>query len=180
MKNELYFKYKNIISENIKKKFLYKSVMEIPIINKITINMGFGKFISEKKILETTFDDLTKISGQKPIFTKAKKSISNFKIRKGVIIGCKVTLRNKRMWSFIDKLICVVIPRIRDFRGFSKKSFDKMGNFNLGIKEHIIFPEINYDYINRVKGMDINFNIKSKSLDESIFLLKSINFPIKY
>ncbi|BBA84844.1 50S ribosomal protein L5 [endosymbiont of Pachyrhynchus infernalis] len=177
--NELYKLYKNKIIYEIKDIMNYSSIMQVPKIEKITLNIGIGDAFYNKKLMDNSLKELEKISCQKPIITKSKKSISNFKIRKGYPIGCKVTLRNKIMWIFIYKLINIAIPRIRDFRGLSFKSFDKNGNYNIGIDEQIIFPEIDYNLIDKIKGMDININIKSSSINESFLLLKKLNFPFK-
>lgn len=161
------------------KEFNYRSIMQVPKIQKITLNMGVGKSIHNKKILNNAILNLTTITGQKPIITKAKKSIANFKIRKGYPIGCKVTLRKKKMWNFFEKLVLIAIPRIRDFRGLSLNSFDGFGNYNIGIKEQIIFPEINYDKIDNIRGLDISITTSAKSNKEGIALLKYFNFPFK-
>lgn len=159
--------------------FHYTTVMAVPQIKKITLNMGLGKSISDKKVLNSAINDLTLISGQKPIVTLAKKSIANFKIRQGYPIGCKVTLRGNRKWDFFDKLITIAIPRIRDFRGLSLRSFDGRGNYSLGIREQIIFPEINYDKIDNIRGMDITLTIKARSDIEGKALLSAFNFPFR-
>lgn len=169
--------YKHTITKKLKKEFNYTSVMQVPNINKITLNMGVGLAASDKKILEFAISDLTVISGQKPIITKARKSVASFKIRKNYPIGCKVTLRGKRKWDFLDKLITIVIPRIRDFRGFSKKSFDGFGNYSIGIREQIIFPEIDYNKVDKIRGLDITINTTANSDKEGYALLKAFNFP---
>lgn len=169
--------YKSTITKEFKKKFSYTSVMQVPNINKITLNMGIGSAISDKKHLEFAISDLTLISGQKPIITKARKSVASFKIRKNYPIGCKVTLRGRRKWDFLDKLISIVIPRIRDFRGFSKKSFDGFGNYSIGIREQIIFPEIDYDKVDKIRGLDITITTTAHSDEEGFALLKAFNFP---
>ncbi|WP_233455694.1 50S ribosomal protein L5 [Candidatus Nardonella dryophthoridicola] len=179
IKVKLYNFYKKKIIYKMNEVFNYKSIMQVPNISKIVINIGLGRYISDKKMLDYAYNDLSKISCQKPIFTKAKKSNSNFKIRKGFNIGLKVTLRKRKMWSFIEKMIYVVMPRIRDFRGLSENSFDKFGNYNLGIKEHIIFTDIEYDKIYKIIGMDINISIRSNSINESLYLLKMLKFPFK-
>ncbi|QTM69020.1 50S ribosomal protein L5 [Buchnera aphidicola (Hormaphis cornu)] len=173
----LYDYYRQNIRKDLKKKFGYSSIMQIPNINKITLNMGIGMEVGNKKVLNFAMSDLMLISGQKPIVTRAKKSIASFKIRKDYPIGCKVTLRGKNKWNFLDKLITIVIPRIRDFRGFSKKSFDGFGNYSIGIREHIIFPEINYDKIDKVRGLDISITTTAISDQESFELLKACHFP---
>lgn len=160
-------------------KFHYSTVMAVPKIEKITLNMGVGKSVTNKKILDHAVNDLTQISGQKPVITVAKKSIANFKIRKGYPVGCKVTLRGRRKWDFFDKLITIAIPRIRDFRGMSRKSFDGHGNYSLGIREQIIFPEIDYEKIDSLRGMNITITINSRSDKESEYLLAAFNFPFQ-
>lgn len=176
-------KLKNFFKNDIRKKIMidlnYTSIMQVPIIKKITLNMGIGDSSSDKKILENAASDLKLISGQKAIITKAKKSIAGFKIRKGYPIGCKVTLRNNRMWSFFERFLYIAIPRIRDFRGFSINSFDGQGNYTVGIKEQIIFPEIDYDKIDRIRGLNITITTNSKSNKESITLLRYFNFPFR-
>ncbi|WWO95423.1 MAG: 50S ribosomal protein L5 [Candidatus Dasytiphilus stammeri] len=159
--------------------FKYKTVMQVPNLKKITLNMGVGKAVSDKKHLENAVEDLTAISGQKPLLTRARKSISGFKLRKGNAIGCKVTLRGERMWDFFQRLISIVIPRIRDFRGFSIKSFDGYGNYSIGIKEQIIFPEIIYDKIDQIRGLDITITTTAKSDKEAYYLLTAFNFPFR-
>ncbi|VFP88700.1 50S ribosomal protein L5 [Buchnera aphidicola (Cinara piceae)] len=159
--------------------FHYSTVMAVPKIKKITLNMGVGKSVTDKKILDYAVNDLTQISGQKPIITVAKKSIANFKIRKGYPVGCKVTLRGRRKWDFFDKLITIAIPRIRDFRGMSRKSFDGQGNYSLGIREQIIFPEINYEKIDSIRGMNITITTNAKSNLEAESLLSAFNFPFQ-
>lgn len=173
----LYNHYKKNIIKKLIIKFNYTSIMEVPTLKKITLNMGIGKATNNQKILENALTNLTLISGQKPYITKSKKSISGFKIRQGQNIGCKVTLRKKRMWEFFERLIFISIPRIRDFRGLSLKSFDGFGNYNIGIKEQIIFPEINYDKIDNIRGLDIAITTTAKSNKEGIALLKEFNFP---
>ena len=153
--------------------------MEVPHIVKITINVGLGEAVKDKKVIEQAIGDIEKISGQKPIVTKAKKSIAAFSLREGMPIGCKVTLRKDKMYEFLDRLISVAIPRIRDFRGFSKKSFDGRGNYNLGIKEQIIFPEIDYEKIDSIRGLDISITTSAKNDDEARLLLEEFNFPFR-
>ena len=157
----------------------YKSSMEVPHIVKITINVGLGEAVKDKKVIEQAIGDIEKISGQKPIVTKAKKSIAAFSLREGMPIGCKVTLRKDKMYEFLDRLISVAIPRIRDFRGFSKKSFDGRGNYTLGIKEQIIFPEIDYEKIDSIRGLDISITTSAKNDDEARLLLEEFNFPFR-
>ncbi|MCV2499944.1 MAG: 50S ribosomal protein L5 [Candidatus Lightella neohaematopini] len=175
--SNLYKLYKNKISYNLFNELHCKSIMQVPKIDKITINMGVGKSVNDKKILNNAISDLTLISGQKPVITKAKKSISNFKIRAGYPIGCKVTLRKHRMWDFVEKLLYIAIPRIRDFRGLSTRSFDGMGNYNMGIKEQIIFPEIDYNKIDQIRGLDISITTNTKSDKNSYKLLVYLGFP---
>lgn len=169
-----YFEY---VVPNLMKTFNYKNIMEIPKLEKISLNIGVGKATQNPKLIESAIKDLTTISGQKAVPTKAKMSISNFKLRKGNPIGCRVTLRGNIMYEFFDKLIAIAIPRIRDFRGFSDKSFDGRGNFNLGIKEQIIFPEINYDDVEMIMGMDIAIVTNAKTDKEAYELLKEFGFP---
>jgi large subunit ribosomal protein L5 len=157
----------------------YSSVMQVPKIDKITLNMGVGGASSDKKVLDNAVLDLTAISGQKPLITKARKSVAGFKIRQGYPIGCKVTLRKKRKWDFFERLIVIAIPRIRDFRGLSTNAFDGNGNYSLGIREQIIFPEIDYDKIDRVRGLDITITTTAKSNHEARLLLSSFNFPFR-
>lgn len=167
------------IGQDLKKQFQYKNDMQVPRITKITLNMGVGETVEDKKVLEAALADMTKISGQKPITTYAKKSIAGFKIREGWPVGCKVTLRRGRMYHFLDRLISIAIPRIRDFRGFSIKSFDGRGNYSLGISEQIIFPEIDYDKIDKIRGMDITITTNAKTDEEAKALLSAFNFPFK-
>jgi large subunit ribosomal protein L5 len=162
------------------KEFSYKSIMEVPKVVKITINIGLGEATTDKKIIDHAVTDLKKITGQKPIITTARKSIATFKVREGYPIGCMVTLRGGRMYDFLERLVSIAIPRIRDFRGISSKSFDGRGNFNLGIKEQIIFPEIEYDKIDALRGMNISITTTAKSDEEARSLLKAFNFPFKH
>jgi large subunit ribosomal protein L5 len=157
----------------------YQSVMQVPRIQKITINMGLGEALSDKKVIEHAVKDMTAISGQKPVVTVARKSIAGFKIRDGYPIGAKVTLRRERMYEFLDRLVAVAIPRIRDFRGISPKSFDGRGNYSMGVKEQIIFPEVDYDKIDAVRGMDITITTSAGSDAEALSLLKKFNFPFR-
>ena len=159
--------------------FKYKSSMEVPRLKKITLNMGLGDAVNDKKILETSTEELTRISGQKAILTYAKKSIANFKLREKMPIGCKVTLRKEKMYDFFEKLIKISLPRVRDFRGLSQKSFDGRGNYTIGIKEHIIFPEIDFDRIDKIKGLDITITTTAKNDQEALELFKQFNFPFK-
>ncbi len=171
--------YKEKIVPALKEQFSYKSVMEVPKITKITLNMGVGGAVTDKKVLQSALADMEKIAGQKPVVTLARKSIAGFKIRDDMPIGCKVTLRRDRMYEFLDRLINISIPRIRDFRGMSPKSFDGIGNYSMGVKEQIIFPEIDYDKIDVLRGMDICITTTAKSDDEGRALLKLFNFPFK-
>ncbi len=168
----------NLISQ-LQKDFNYTSVMEVPRITKIVLNMGVGEALADKKILTHAIDDMTRISGQKPVPTLASKSIAGFKIREGMPIGCKVTLRRDRMYDFLQRLITIAIPRIRDFRGFSLKAFDGRGNYSLGIKEQIVFPEIEYDKIDTIRGMDITIATSARTNKEGIALLKAFGFPFR-
>jgi large subunit ribosomal protein L5 len=161
------------------KKFGYKNVMQVPKLEKIVINMGVGEARENAKVLESAVKDLTEISGQKPVITKAKKSVANFKIREGMAIGCKVTLRGERMYEFADRLINLALPRVRDFRGVSADSFDGRGNYALGIKEQIIFPEIEYDKVDKVRGMDVIFVTTAKTDEEARELLRLFGMPFK-
>ena len=161
------------------KQFGYKSVMEVPRIQKIVLNMGVGEAIGDKKLLENAAGDMQKVSGQKPVITKAKKAIAGFKIREGYPIGCMVTLRQERMYEFLDRLISVALPRVRDFRGVSGKSFDGRGNYNMGVKEQIIFPEIEYDKIDAIRGLNISITTSAKNDDECKALLSAFRFPFK-
>ena len=171
--------YKDSVVKQLQEQFGYKSVMEVPRITKITLNMGVGEALADKKVMEHAVSDMTKISGQKPIVTKARKSIAGFKVREGWPIGCKVTLRRERMYEFLDRLISVAIPRVRDFRGLSPKSFDGRGNYSMGVKEQIIFPEVDYDKIDALRGMDITITTTAKNDEEGRALLAAFNFPIK-
>src|SRR5258705_1913784 len=161
------------------KQFGYKSVMEVPRIDKIVLNMGVGEAVADKKVLENAAADMQKISGQKPVITKARKAISVFKIREGYPIGCMVTLRQGRMYEFLDRLISVALPRVRDFRGVSGRSFDGRGNFNMGVKEQIIFPEIEYDKIDAIRGMNITINTSARTDAEAKALLAAFRFPFR-
>lgn len=171
--------YRQEIVPQLMKKFNYKNIMQVPKLYKITVNIGVGKASQDPKLLEDAVRDLTMITGQKPSIRKAKKAISNFKLRQGMAIGCMVTLRGARMYEFFDRLINIALPRVRDFRGLSDKSFDGRGNYSLGIKEHIIFPEINVDKVNRVYGMDITIVTTAKTDAEAYDLLKSFGFPFR-
>jgi len=169
---------KNVVPD-LMKKFGYKSLMQVPRLQKITINMGVGETTADKKILDNAVADLTKISGQRPVVTVAKKSIATFKVRKGYPIGCMVTLRGQRMFEFLDRLVTVAIPRIRDFRGISSRAFDGRGNYSLGVKEQIIFPEIDYDKIDALRGLNISITTTAKTDDEARALLAAFRFPFK-
>jgi large subunit ribosomal protein L5 len=171
--------YKEKILPALVKQFSYKSVMQAPRIVKITLNMGVGGAVADKKVLQSAVSDMEKISGQKPVVTHARKSIAGFKIRDDMPIGCKVTLRSDRMYEFLDRLISISIPRIRDFRGLSSKSFDGRGNYSMGVKEQIIFPEIDYDKIDVIRGMDITITTTAKTNEEGLALLKLFDFPFK-
>lgn len=171
--------YSEKIVSQLQKDFNYSSVMEVPRITKIVLNMGVGEALADKKILTHALDDMTRISGQKPVSTIATKSIAGFKIREGMPIGCKVTLRRDRMYDFLQRLIMIAIPRIRDFRGFSVKSFDGRGNYSLGIKEQIVFPEIEYDKIDTIRGLDIIIVTNAKTNKEGLALLKAFGFPFR-
>ena len=169
--------YKSEVMPGLIKEFSYKSVMEVPRITKIVLNMGVGEAVADKKVLDHALGDMTLIAGQKPIITKAKKSIAGFKIRDGYPIGCKVTLRGPRMYEFLDRLVNIAIPRIRDFRGLNPNSFDGNGNYSMGIKEQIIFPEINYDKIDKVRGLNITICTTAKNNNDALELLKCFNMP---
>ncbi|MFV1992525.1 MAG: 50S ribosomal protein L5 [Acidiferrobacterales bacterium] len=171
--------YKKEIVPALQKKLGVKSVMEVPAITKITINMGVGEAMSDKKLINHAVNDMIKIAGQKPVVTLARKSVAAFKVREGWPIGCKVTLRRERMYEFFDRLVSIAIPRIRDFRGLPAKSFDGRGNYTMGVKEQIIFPEIDYDKIDRIRGMDIVITTSAKTDDEGRALLQAFNFPIR-
>jgi large subunit ribosomal protein L5 len=172
--------YRKVVVPELTKKFGYKSVMEVPRITKIVVNMGVGEAVGDKKIMENAVGDLQRIAGQKPLVTKARTSIATFKIRKGYPIGCKVTLRGERMYEFLDRLVSVAIPRIRDFRGISARAFDGQGNFNLGVKEQIIFPEIEYDKIDALRGMNITIATTAKTDEEARGLLTAFSFPFRH
>jgi len=171
--------YQKSIVPDLMTKFGYTSTMQVPRIEKITLNMGVGEAVADKKILDNAVGDLTKIAGQKPVTTKARKSIATYKIRKDYPIGCMVTLRGRRMYEFLDRLISISIPRVRDFRGISNRAFDGRGNYNLGVKEQIIFPEIEYDKIDAVRGMNISITTSAKTDDEARALLQAFRFPLR-
>ena len=177
--NRLDQKYRETIVPALMKKFEYKSVMEVPCIDKVVINMGVGDAIANSKALDDAVAELAAITGQAPVITRAKKSIANFKVREGMPIGCKVTLRREKMYDFLDKLMNISLPRVRDFRGVSDTSFDGRGNYTLGIKEQIIFPEIDYDKVNKVRGMDIVIVTTAKTNEEARALLAEMGMPFK-
>ncbi|WP_424947820.1 50S ribosomal protein L5 [Candidatus Spongiihabitans sp.] len=172
-------KYKTEVAPQLQQAFAFKSAMEIPRITKITLNMGLGEAVANKNVLQSAASELAKITGQKPVITKARKSEAVFKIRAGWPIGAKVTLRRRRMYEFLDRLISVAIPRIRDFRGLSNKSFDGRGNYSFGIKEQIVFPEIDYDNVDAFRGMDICITTSAKNDEQASALLRAFNFPMK-
>ncbi len=171
--------YKENVIKQLTEQFGYKSAMQVPRITKVTLNMGLGEAVADKKIIEHAVSDMEKIAGQKPVVNLARKSVANFKVREGWPVGCKVTLRRDRMYEFLDRLISISIPRIRDFRGFSAKSFDGRGNYSLGIKEQIIFPEIDYDKIDTLRGMDITITTTADTDEEGRALLTAFNFPLR-
>ncbi|WP_017381508.1 50S ribosomal protein L5 [Paenisporosarcina sp. TG-14] len=177
--NRLKEKFLKEVSPALMSKFEYKSVMQVPQVNKIVINMGVGDAVQNTKALDAAVEELTTITGQKPVVTKAKKSIAGFRLREGMPIGCKVTLRGERMYEFLDKLIAISLPRVRDFRGVSKKAFDGRGNYTLGIKEQLIFPEIDYDKVNKVRGMDIVIVTTANSDEEARELLTQFGMPFQ-
>jgi len=179
MSTRLQEHYKNTVVVNLMKQFGYKSVMEVPRITKITLNMGLGEAVNDKKVIEHAVGDLTKVAGQKPVVTKARKAIAGFKIRQGYPIGTMVTLRGTRMYEFLDRFITVSLPRVRDFRGISGKAFDGRGNYNIGVKEQIIFPEIEYDKIDALRGLNISITTTAKSDEEAKALLAAFKFPFR-
>ena len=172
-------KYTEEIKSSLQKKLGHSNVMEVPKIKKITLNMGVGEAAQDKKTIEKAVADLEKLSGQKALVTRARKSVASFKIREGMPIGAKVTLRSERMYEFLDRLINIALPRVRDFRGLNRKSFDGNGNYSLGIKEQIVFPEIDYDKVDKIRGLDITITTTAKNDEEGLALLKEFNFPIK-
>lgn len=172
-------RYRDEIAPALKEELGLRNVMEVPRITKITLNMGVGEAVGDKKVLENAVADMTKIAGQKPIITKARRSIAGFKIRDGWPIGCKVTLRSDRMYEFLERLISIAIPRVRDFRGITPKAFDGRGNFAMGVTEQIIFPEINYDEVDKLRGMDITITTTARTDEEGRALLRAFNFPFK-
>jgi large subunit ribosomal protein L5 len=171
--------YREHVVPDLMKRFGYKSLLEVPRIQKITLNMGVGEAVADKKVMDSAVGDMEKIAGQKPVVTKARKSIANFKIRAGYPVGCMVTLRGSRMYEFLDRLVSIAIPRIRDFRGMSGRAFDGRGNYNLGVKEQIIFPEIEYDKIDALRGMNITITTTAKSDEEAKALLAAFKFPFR-
>ena len=177
--NRLRQKYENEVKNQMVEKFGYKSVMQIPTIDKIVINMGIGDAVSNSKVLDEAVAELALITGQKPVITRAKKPIAGFRLREGMPIGCKVTLRGERMYDFLDKLVSVSLPRVRDFRGVSKKSFDGRGNYTLGVKEQLIFPEIDFDKVNKVRGMDIVVVTTANTDEEARELLTQLGMPFQ-
>ena len=171
--------YKQEVIKALTEKFGYKTIMQVPRIEKITLNMGVGEAVADKKVLENAARDMTAIAGQKPLITKVRKSVAGFHIREGYPIGCKVTLRGERMWEFLERLIVIAIPRIRDFRGLSAKSFDGRGNYSMGVREQIIFPEIDFDKVDAVRGLDITITTTAKPDAEGRALLEAFNFPFR-
>ncbi len=171
--------YKDKIAADLKKQFNYESDMEVPRITKITLNMGLSEAVADKKVIEHAVSDLTKIAGQKPVITKTRKAIAGFKIRENYPIGCMVTLRGRRMYEFLDRLVTIALPRVRDFRGISGRAFDGRGNYNVGVKEQIIFPEIEYDKIDALRGLNISITTTAKTDDEAKALLKGFSFPFR-
>ncbi len=171
--------YKTKVVADLKKQFGYQSVMEVPRITKITLNMGVGEAVADKKVLENALSDMTKIAGQKPVTTRARKSIAGFKIREGYPIGCMVTLRGPKMFEFLDRLVSIALPRVRDFRGVTGKGFDGQGNYNMGVKEQIIFPEIEYDKVDALRGLNISITTTAKTDAEAKALLLAFKFPFK-
>jgi large subunit ribosomal protein L5 len=171
--------YKDKVITDLMTKFGYKSIMEVPRITKVTLNMGLGDAVNDKKIIENAVGDLTKVAGQKPVVTKAKKAIAGFKIRQGYPIGAMVTLRGQRMYEFLDRFVTVALPRVRDFRGISGKAFDGRGNYNIGVKEQIIFPEIEYDKIDALRGLNISITTTAKTDEEAKALLAAFKFPFR-
>ena len=171
--------YRDTIAPGLIAKFGYKSAMEVPRITKITLNMGVSEAVSDKKVMEHAVSDMTKIAGQKPVVTKSKKAIAGFKIRDGVPIGCMVTLRGVQMYEFLDRFVTIALPRVRDFRGISGRSFDGRGNYNIGVKEQIIFPEVEYDKVDALRGMNISITTSAKNDDECKALLAAFKFPFK-
>lgn len=177
--NRLQEKYNNSVRPSLVEKFGYTSIMQAPKVNKIVVNMGVGDAVTNTKLLDDAAEEMMQLTGQKPVITRAKKSIANFKLREGMPIGCKVTLRGERMYQFLDKLVSIALPRVRDFQGVSKKAFDGRGNFTLGVKEQLIFPEIDYDKVNKVRGMDIVVVTTANTDLEALELLTQLGMPFK-
>ena len=177
--NRLQEKYNDSVRPSLVEKFGYTSIMQAPKVNKIVVNMGVGDAVANTKLLDDAAEEMMQLTGQKPVITRARKSIANFKLREGMPIGCKVTLRGERMYQFLDKLVSIALPRVRDFQGVSNKAFDGRGNFTLGVKEQLIFPEINYDKVNKVRGMDIVVVTTAKTDLESLELLTQLGMPFK-
>lgn len=171
--------YRDVVKGQLHEEFSYQSAMQVPRLTKITLNIGVGEAVADKKILDNAVGDLTLISGQKPIVTNARKSIAGFKIREGWPIGCKVTLRRDRMYEFLDRLVSVAIPRIRDFRGFSPRAFDGRGNYSLGLREQIVFPEVDYDKVDKLRGLNVTITTSARTDDEGRALLRAFNFPFR-
>jgi large subunit ribosomal protein L5 len=171
--------YKETVVPQLQEKFDYSNIMEVPRLTKITLNMGVGEAVGDKKVMDRAVGDMTAVAGQKPIVTYARKSVASFKIRDGWPVGCKVTLRRERMYEFLDRLVNVAIPRIRDFRGLNRRSFDGRGNYSMGIKEQIMFPEIDYDQIDMIRGMDITITTTARTDEEALALLQAFNFPFR-
>ena len=176
---KLHDTYKDSVVPELMKKFGYTSVMQVPRLEKITLNMGLGEALADKKVLEAATTDMQAIAGQKPVVTRARKSVAGFKIREGYPIGAKVTLRGERMWDFLERLITIALPRVRDFRGLNPKSFDGRGNYSMGVREQIIFPEIDFDKVDKVRGLDITITTSAGSNEEGHALLAAFNFPFK-
>ena len=175
----LYSYYKETVVPDLVKKFGYKTAMQVPRIEKITLNMGVGEAVNDKKIMDNAVGDMTKIAGQKPVVTLSKKPIAGFKIRKGLAIGCMVTLRGVRMYEFLDRLVSIAIPRIRDFRGLSQRAFDGRGNYNLGVKEQIIFPEVDYDKVEKIRGLNVTIVTTASTDEEGLALLTGLGMPFR-
>ena len=171
--------YRDKVAPELMKRFGYKSIMEVPRISKITLNMGVGEAVADRKILENAVGDLTKIAGQKPVITKSRKAIAGFKIREQQAIGCMVTLRGVRMYEFLDRLVSIALPRVRDFRGVSGRAFDGRGNYSLGVKEQIMFPEIEYDKVDKIRGLDISITTTAKNDEQAKALLAAFRFPFR-
>lgn len=176
---KLHDTYKDSVVPELVKKFGYTSVMQVPRLEKITLNMGLGEALADKKVLEAATSDMESIAGQKAVVTRARKSVAGFKIREGYPIGAKVTLRGERMWDFLERLITIALPRVRDFRGLNPKSFDGRGNYSMGVREQIIFPEIDFDKVDKVRGLDITITTSAKTNEEGHALLAAFNFPFK-